>query len=330
MILLGGIKGQDNAVKYLSNCVKSGRIAGSFLFSGPEGIGRALTAKSFIKALMCRKKTEENSTCEGCFTCAKIDKGTHPDIVWIKPEKNKNIKIEEIRKVKEVLSLKPYTAGLSVCIVEDAHMMTQSAANALLKILEEPPKTAVLILITSRKELLLQTVVSRCSEVRFSCLSVELAKGIILEKSNLTESEAYFLACLAQGSPGKALEMMNEDIGERKSECLAMLEQIIDEDSSVCLDWPKEGKDYLMEDIEMMIMFFRDVVMGKEGLKSSVFDRNVLESKIYQFFKKCGINEIYRTIEKLIDIKRALAGNVNPKLVAQILPESIKTASCVG
>ncbi|MFH1394741.1 MAG: DNA polymerase III subunit delta' [Candidatus Omnitrophota bacterium] len=324
MILLSEIKGQDNAVKYLSNCIKAGRIAGSFLFCGPEGTGRALAAKSFVKALICSKKTEEEKGCERCFTCRKIDGGSHPDIVWIKPEKNKKIKIEEIRNVKEVLSLKPYEAGVSACVIEDAHMITQEAANALLKILEEPPKTAVIILITSRKELLLATVVSRCSEVRFSCLPIELAKSIVMKQSDLKDSDAYFLACLAQGSPGKALEMMNEDIGERKRECLAMLEQILDEDGCACLSWPRESKDYLIEDVEMMIMFFRDVVMEKEGVKNVVFDKNIFDSKMYSFFKKSGINEIYEIVEKLVNIRRALMGNVNPKLAAQILPGRLK------
>ncbi|MFQ5952384.1 MAG: AAA family ATPase, partial [Candidatus Omnitrophota bacterium] len=97
-------------------------MAKSYLFFGPEGVGRALTAKAFLMAVM------------------NIDRLDHPDVIWINPGKNKKIKIEEVRKVRDVLNLKPYEAPVNACVIEEAHMMTVEASNALLKVLEEPPE----------------------------------------------------------------------------------------------------------------------------------------------------------------------------------------------
>jgi len=320
MVLLNAIKGQKNAVKYLSNSLSLNRIANSYLFSGPEGTGRVPTAKAFIMALICKDGGAPEGACGVCASCRRIDTLEHPDIVWIKPEKNKTIKIEEIRKVKDRLNLKPYESDRNVCVVEDAHAMTVEASNALLKILEEPPGNSVLILATNKKELLLETVISRCSEVRFHSLSMEDTKNIVMEDSDIAEDKAYFLAYFSQGSPGRALEMIEEDVLHRKDTLLGLVDNIVEEENAGCLNWDEASKDQLIEDIEMLIMFFRDITIGREGLEDKVFDRTIMKTGMYDFFKKYPTAKIYDTIDRLIRLKRGLMGNVNPKLVTQVLP----------
>jgi len=249
----------------------------------------------------------------------------HPDLTWIKPEKHKAVKIDQIRQVKDVLNLKPYEAPVSVCVIEDAHLMTVASANALLKILEEPPRDALLILISSKKELLPETVISRCCEVRFGALRVGTVKDIIMEKdSTISEGDAYFVACFSQGSPGRALEMIGEDLAKRKKDVFKMLDMIAEEKYSNCLNWISEDKNSIMEDVEMLIMSFRDMAMCKEGLDSLALDVGIKDTGMYRLFDKQGIDKIYSTVEKLISVKRALKGNVNAKIVAQILPGMLK------
>jgi len=324
MTSFSDIKGQKNAVRFLSNCLLKNRASGSYLFTGPSGTGRALTAKAFIMALFCSNNAGAAEPCGKCVSCLKIEKRQHPDMFWVAPEKNKNIKIEEVRDICAGFCLKPYESNFNVCVMEEAHMMTREASNAFLKMLEQPPARSLFILITDKKELLLPTVLSRCIEVRFSSLSVGDTVDIIRDSADLEEKEAYFLAHFSQGSPGAALQMINEDVSERKQKIMEMLARIAGEDNYDCLSWDKEGRDYLLEDIEMLIMFFREIAMGRENLGNVMFEKNIQDTAMYQFFGKYPIEKIYGIMERLINIKLALGGNVNSKLVAQILPRAVR------
>lgn len=324
MVSLKDIKGQDNVVRFLEGSFSSGRLSSSYLFSGPRGVGRGLAAGIFIKTLICSNGGEEHNACGVCPACMRLDASDHPDLTWIKPAKNKKIKIEEIRKIKEVLSLKPYEAPVNVCVIEDAHMMTVEASNALLKVLEEPPGESILILISEKKELLLPTVVSRCTEVRFHSLSITDTAEIISENTDIDSDAAHFLACFSQGSPGRAMEMLEEGVIDRRNAISEVLEQILEEENPACMSWDNESKDDLLEDLELLLMFFRDVAIGREGLKDMVLDKEILGPGMSRFLEEYRIDAIYEIAGKLIGLKRALEGNVNPKLVAQALPGMLK------
>jgi len=319
------IKGQETAVKYLRNSLRARRLSGSYLFFGPRGVGRSLCMKAFIMAMVCKEKINDHEACGKCSACIKVLDHNHPDIAWIKPEKNKAIKIEEVRRVKNALSLKPYEAPVSVCVIEDAHMMTVPASNALLKVLEEPPEKALLILVTDKKELLLDTVISRCTEVRFNPLPPAITKEIIRERHPaLDEGGVAFLACFSQGSPGRAREMLEEGLNERKDEVLNLLDTIIEEEDPSCLNWENDNKELLLEDLEMLIMLLRDIALAKEGLTDMLLDKDVPGTGAYRFFENAGIDKIYSTVARIIGMKRALLGNVNPKIAAQVLPGMLK------
>ncbi len=325
MILFNDIKGQDNAIRYLRNIMSSGRIAGSYLFSGPRGVGRALTAKAFIAALICPESRGKGTPCGVCPDCRKIETSGHPDVIWIKPPKNKNIKIENIRAARDELNLKPFGSLFNACVIEDAHMMTREASNALLKILEEPPARSIIVLITNKKELLLETVISRCMEVRFRPLTVPVTKELVMGAARgLGEDDALFLARFSQGSPGKALEMIEEGVVDRKDALIRMVDGMIGERDPSCMNWDQENKDLLLEDLEVLLMFFRDIALGKEDAGEMVIDDDVIRSDMFAFFRRSSVDSIYDIVERIIEMKWALMGNVNPKLVAQALPGILK------
>jgi DNA polymerase-3 subunit delta' len=337
MVLLSGIRGQNNALRYLSGNLRSGRIANGYLFVGPEGVGKALAARAFLAALFCRCKksavrgtAEEGnfvSACGECPSCVKISKMEHPDIMWIAPEKNKNIKIEDIRRAKGMVSYKPYEAAFSACVIEDAHMMTVEASNALLKVLEEPPGNSLFILISSKRELLLPTVISRCVEIRFNPLSVRETKDILMERAQgpgeeqkaVDGAEALLLASASEGSPGRAMELMDTGLLSRKKEISDLLEGIARGRNAKSPGWDREGKNELLDDLEVLIMFFRDLVMRKEALEGLILDKTA-DKEIFDLYKDRTLKEIQDIAWKLIGFRKALKGNINPKLVAQALP----------
>lgn len=324
MVLLKDIKGQSNAVKFLSSCLDAERVPNAYLFSGPEGVGRALTAKAFLSALFCRTSLKRSEACGECASCRRANAAEHPDIIWLCPEKNKFIPIEEIRKAKDRLNLKPYEATYNVCVIEDAHMMRQEAANALLKLLEEPPQRALIILISSKKELILPTVVSRCSEVRFRNMSLSDTKEIVMREAGADEYTALFLASFSQGAPGEAVAMMKEGLSSRRDGLSLMFQNIANTAEAANLIWDVDTKDALLEDIEIMLMYLRDAAFVKEGLGERVLDKRAAKMEVYGFLLGYPVDKIYGITERLINIKQALYGNANPKLIAQLLPSVLR------
>lgn len=206
------IKGQDNAILFLKGSIRKNRVSHAYIFLGPRGVGKRLTALNFAKALNCGSETPDRP-CDMCNSCEKIDNLRHPDLFLLKSEKdNSIIKIDAIRGLIKNMTLKPYEAKKKVCIIDDAHLMNQEASNALLKTLEEPPSESILILIADRSDDLFPTIVSRCQIVKFFPLSIEEVKKILINEHKVDELKAHILSHIASGSIGEALRYSQTDI----------------------------------------------------------------------------------------------------------------------
>ena len=179
---LRDIIGQDRAINILLKTVQRGRLPSSYLFAGESGIGKKLAAINLAKAINCltasNRDAEDIDACDECPSCRKIDSGIHPDFLLVAPEGGL-IRIEEIRAIDDLLSLKAFEATYKVVVVDDADMMNQSAANAFLKTLEEPPENNLIILISSNPDRLPDTIRSRCSRINFTPLALEACEEII-------------------------------------------------------------------------------------------------------------------------------------------------------
>ncbi|MFZ3136643.1 MAG: DNA polymerase III subunit delta' [Thermodesulfovibrionales bacterium] len=179
---LRDIIGQDRAINILLKTVQRGRLPSSYLFAGESGTGKKLAAINLAKAINCltasNRNAEDIDACDECPSCRKIDSGIHPDFLLISPEGGL-IRIEEIRAIDDLLSLKAFEGIYKVVVVDDADMMNQSAANAFLKTLEEPPENNLIILISSNPDRLPDTIRSRCSRINFTPLALEACEEII-------------------------------------------------------------------------------------------------------------------------------------------------------
>ncbi|MFH0969050.1 MAG: AAA family ATPase [Patescibacteria group bacterium] len=208
--------GNQKIVQFLSKVAGSNKIAQAYLFSGPERVGKFTLAKIFAKSLIQRKPSKLEN-----------DNKNIPDLIIIEPEveekkgviKEKDIKIEKIREIQKDLALFPYSGKFKVLIINNAHRMTVSAQNALLKILEEPNETSVIILITHEESKILPTIKSRCQKLSFSLASAEEIVNIVSDSK-----EAKKLAVFSMGRPGLALEIKeNKDIFDLRNEHLNCL-----------------------------------------------------------------------------------------------------------
>ena len=184
----------------------------AWLFAGPRGTGKTSAARILAKYLNCQKK---DKPCNKCGMCEAVTAGSAPDVIEIDAASNRGI--DEIRELRERVGLAPMQARFKVYIIDEAHMLTTEAANALLKTLEEPPAHAVFILCTTEAEKLPETVVSRCAEVKFSKPGIEeiadklervaKSEGFKIQDSGLNE-----IAKAARGSFRDAIKIMEQVI----------------------------------------------------------------------------------------------------------------------
>jgi len=159
------ISGHSHIVGLLRAYSISGKVPHAFLFAGGAGLGKTRVAREFFKAINCLETPGD--ACGRCSSCVKVMAGTHPDLVELNPEA-RWIKVDEVREVLEDVGLKPFEARMKCIVIEPAEQLGTEGANALLKTLEEPPSSTVIILVSHRPRLLLPTIVSRCQLIRFS------------------------------------------------------------------------------------------------------------------------------------------------------------------
>ncbi len=199
--------GHENIRNELNEVVASGSISHAYLFIGKDGIGKKKVALEFAKNILCDEKNN-GVACSKCDACLKFN--SNPDFKILMPEKGV-IKVDEIRKFTSELFLLPTVSKRKVFIIDDADSMNEQAQNALLKVLEEPPLYATMILITSNKEKLLRTIKSRVAEIAFDSLKEDELKKV-LEANNVefTKDAIEY----ANGSAKRAIDFISDDTFE--------------------------------------------------------------------------------------------------------------------
>ena len=210
-------KGQDRAGRILEGLLSSGRMPSALLFHGLEGVGKTIVAHDFAKALTCGSAASALEPCGLCADCGAVDKRLHPDIKAVNSayqaslleeelSKQRSLKVETIRHLRRDMEMESLLGRWKVAVIEDAHTMVPEAANALLKILEEPPRRTLWILVTPYRDRMIKTILSRCFSVPFGPLP-EKALAEILKGREIEPARAAALARLAEGSASRALEL---------------------------------------------------------------------------------------------------------------------------
>lgn len=199
--------GQDHITKTLSNQVKSGHISHAYLFTGSRGTGKTSTARIFAKAINCLDN-KNGSACGSCENCKNLE-FANMDIIEIDAASNN--KVDEIREIRERVKFAPVNAKYKVYIIDEVHMLTDSAFNALLKTLEEPPKYVVFILGTTEVHKLPATILSRCIRFDFRLVAIKELSNLlvkIFEKENIVAtSEA--IKIIANAADGSVRDMLS-------------------------------------------------------------------------------------------------------------------------
>jgi len=206
------VVGQKDIVNNLKSAILKKRIHHAYIFSGPRGVGKTSLARIFAKSLNCFNGPTINP-CEKCTSCLEITKGTPMDIIEIDAASNRGI--DEIRVLRENVKLSPTYSRYKIYIIDEVHMLSQDAFNALLKTLEEPPQHVKFIFATTHIHKVLPTILSRCQKFQFKLLSVEeivekLKKIILEEKLDIKENILYAIAKAADGSIRDAESLLDQ------------------------------------------------------------------------------------------------------------------------
>jgi DNA polymerase III, delta subunit len=253
------ILGQDEALRTLRAGLRDQRLASGYLFFGPDGVGKRTTALAFGRAILCRSRTPGEDACGTCPACNRLRGEGHRGFITVVVETGSEIKLEQIQELGRLLALTPVEGREQVAIFPEAERIGTLQANGLLKILEEPPAGASIILVTERPDALPDTIRSRCQAVRFRPLSAESILRILPD-----DEDGRRLAPLAAGSLGRIerlraidiLTVLDEvDKVARESPLLA---------ADICIQAVKGGPSGKLKDVRKRAIDLLSVFLERE------------------------------------------------------------------
>jgi DNA polymerase-3 subunit delta' len=341
-MLLGRIQGQKAVVETLLNAVAQDRLAHAYLFIGPAGVGKKKTARALAQAILCREKPREG--CDACTACVAVLAGTHPDLMFLAPEAEKqSLVIDQVRELQRLLVLKPVLGGKKIAILEEAHLLTAQAQSALLKLVEEPPGDALLILLTVNSATLSRPLLSRCQQVRFSALPVEVVEALLVQEHGKDAAAAHTLALHSRGSVGRALALDPEVFMEEchyVEEELQKLTKTSFTELSRFAEWlgadrvrksapnPETGAARPTGDrLELVLSWYEEVlrcaVLGQEGIVR-YRDRS---STVSHMATTLGVSGALRQLTLVYDTIQALGRNANRRLAVEDMLLQLAKAS---
>lgn len=309
------IKGQNSAIEFLKSYIVNDKVSHAYMFIGPAGVGKKLAAINFAKALNCLDPKDGNS-CDNCAQCKKIDASNHPDVLTFAPDKeNSSFGIDKIRAVTKDISLKPYEGRKKVYILDSADSMTQEAANALLKTLEEPVSDSVLILIVQNINSIFSTVQSRAKRVRFFPLPAGEIRKILTDNYKVDEKRADLLSRISSGELGKALKYNDASFFEKRSRIIDGLR------NGALLDSDFDGfsRSDLRLALDIILTWYRDILITKTGLNQSALINIDKSDLIQSEAKRSSFDGLNSIIDQVILTGSFLDQNVNPKLAMGVL-----------
>lgn len=315
--------GQDRAVEILQRELSHRRISHAYLFSGAESIGKKHTALAFAMAILCSET--ETDSCGACTACRRAGQWIHPDVRLFEPEAKtkgatEKLYIEQIRALQQEISLRPMEGGKKIFMIDQADRMVDQAANALLKVLEEPPEDSILVLVTAYPDQLPSTILSRCRKVHFGPLSDGAVEKILVRRKGLSEKQAKLLARHAQGGLDRVLNQDEAEMVSKRDRFLEWMQGWDLREIGSILDVSGRftgNTREAIEFVEFLISWTRDLISLKlRGSNGSLIHADRI-TELAEEGQKKNLTELLGNADTLEEALQRLRRNINQRLVLE-------------
>lgn len=254
--------GNEKNIDYFSKAADLGKLSHAYIISGPAGSGKSVFADNIAAGLLC--PSSGILACGKCPMCKKSMTKNHPDIIRVTHEKPNLIKVGEVRdQVVKTIDTKPYYGPYKIYIIEDADLMNDNGQNALLKTIEEPPAYAIIFLLTSNPDGLLETVHSRCITIEMEMLSDDVVADFLVQHCKTGESKAAEIAAFTRGNLGLAEKLAKKEVSIPDT-VPALLTGLASLDAFEVKTRAQELAESDPEEVlDTMMLWFRDVLVSK-------------------------------------------------------------------
>ena len=334
------LTGNERVKAALKRMLISDRLPGALLFTGEEGIGKKLFALEVARALNCRTP-KDNEACGVCSSCTRIAKLNYPQredaeewtqIIWtdhpdvglvVAPKRV--LRVEQMRQIEKEANFRPFEGKARVFLIDEADKLNDASANALLKVLEEPPRTSHLILITARPAMLLPTILSRCQMIRFSPLTPAEIETYITRNNLVDSKTARLRARAAGGSMGRALSGDLETFTSQRKAMMKVLNAlVISNDRAQLLRSAEQLNEAQYKDefegrLDVLETLFRDAWMLSLGVEPSQIVNEDLTPELQEISRKLDSGRAADWILQIEDLREQLIVNINRKVTTDAL-----------
>ncbi|MBC2319872.1 DNA polymerase III subunit gamma/tau [Listeria booriae] len=335
------VVGQEHVTRTLKNAIVQNKTSHAYLFSGPRGTGKTSAAKIFAKAINCPNSVD-GEPCNACDICTGTTDGSIPDVLEIDAASNNGV--EEIRDIREKVKYAPTVAKYKVYIIDEVHMLSTGAFNALLKTLEEPPKHVIFILATTEPHKLPLTIISRVQRFDFKRITTQdiigrLAFILDEEKIAYDEKALDIVARAAEGGMRDALSLLDQVISYGTQEVTVadaleitgsvaqgmlteLVQAVIDSDAKQALEKLSgllaEGKDPVRL-VEDLLVFFRDVLLFQKAPDlTDAMERAVIDEAFQTLATAADANKIYQYVTILNDAGQQMRFSNHPGIYIEV------------
>ena len=330
--------GQDNIARTLKNSIVRGQLAHAYLFCGPRGVGKTSTARIFAKTINCSNPTPDMEPCGRCESCLSFAEGRSYCIHELDAASNNGV--DDIKALMEQVRIPPQVGKYSVYIIDEVHMLSQSAFNAFLKTLEEPPAHAIFILATTEKHKILPTILSRCQTYDFNRITVEgMVKNLRhiaeLEGINIDDESLHVIAKKADGAMRDALTLFDQTVAFCGTDikyqdvisnlnvldyehCFSMVDYFLAGDYPAALlrfDEILSRGFNALHFVSALSSHFRDLLVSRSAGLDALLDMpESLKKRYREQAERCSLQFLYDCLAITAQCESGYRASVNPRL----------------